>query len=120
MNADGNMLWIVQYAEMADHLKSRIEYHSKRNEELVSESKRVNDSIEAELAEAEDTAALMALKSNTMYGNASNRRDQLRSSARTHATKATVFQFFLTHLPPQKEFDISQEELVRLEFIPYA
>jgi hypothetical protein len=112
------MTWEVGALELSDHLIDRMEYHTKRNKELIEESKKVNDELERELDEQNTVSDRMAFKSTSNYRENTNRRDQLINSARNHAVKATVFKFYHDHVPNDPKFRLSREELVSLEFIP--
>jgi hypothetical protein len=111
------MIWTVEYHEMKNHLQNRYNHHVRRNEELLKEAEKINDELKAKLNKMEIVSDRMVFSDDSNYASNVSRRDQLKSSARVHAQKATNFKFYVDHLPADNSFQLVSNALVNLEFI---
>lgn len=114
---NGFLLYVLTREELVNHFDRRFEHHVRRNGECLKEADEINDKVEAELAEQDTVTDRFAFKSSNSYTSPMSRRDQLRLSARSHASKAALFDFRRTHLPAETHFYLSEHELSSLELV---
>jgi hypothetical protein len=117
-NEDGKVLFPITTKEFIAHLKSRAEYHTKRNADYVAKAKKLEEDLKAGVDKQESTEDLMAYKSGSGYMNDARQRDNHLENARNQARLANKFNIllrFADRAGPQ-ELQLTDDEMSNYEF----
>jgi superoxide dismutase len=115
--------------ELAKHLYARSDHHKDRRatyvQKLTDIQKRI-DELDAVLktASAAAAAAINASTTSSMSGGTVDPAYSLRAaessykgSINEHGRKAAFFEFMASHIPESEVFDLSENDLTRLELL---
>lgn len=119
----------VEGNELADHLKERAVHHKTRREaniqKLADVRKRIED-LEKMLSAAQKAAvaAVVASVGSSFSTGPVDPAYSLRAAENTykeavnsHGRKAALFEFMSVHIPTKETFDLTENDLTRLELL---